>query len=691
MYFKKLSRKKKLFINKIIRLFKKHQQLNSFIESHSDFFESLNIFIGRIIGNRDGYGFLKVSSLEKDVWVSVNQMKKCIHGDIVLSFVKLDKKRKNRFKAIIFFVLKENKSLIIGRCSVERSNSLYFIPNDDRYSFRIKVNTNTNRKKHLLNNMILSVRLIKRPKNNLEAIGEIVEIFGKKINTDLAIEIALKTQSIPFLWNHKINSELKNISKSFSKEKYLNRTDLRNIPFVTIDDESSYDFDDAIFCTELEKKKWKILVAISDVSHYVLPGTEIDKEAKNRSNSIYFPSKVIPMLPEKLSVDICSLNPKEDRLVLVCEIYLSDSGEIIKYNHFEAVIRSVCRLNYSEVYQVWKKESSCLSEKHKKIMNELNNLNKLYIFLKNSKFFKNRIMFNTNDPEFILGKHSKLISINIKKRNCVHKLVEFCMILANTVSAIFVKENKEPVLFREHAIPNLEKMDYLKLVLFKRFNIIFPEENNLNLLNYKNILNKVSNKSDRVLIEMILLRTMKPAVYGIENIGHFGLSLGSYVHFTSPIRRYSDLLLHRSIKYLLRKNKKRTYSSSLDGSYHYSREEIKILGNVCSNNEKRAEEAVREVIDWMKCDFMKNKINNSYMGMIINITKYGLLIRLEKFLIDVFLNISSLREDEYIFDVKKITLTGKHSKLEYSLGDLVSVKIIAVILENKKIEVTLEK
>lgn len=246
-----------MFINKIIRLFKKHQQLNSFIESHSDFFESLNIFIGRIIGNRDGYGFLKVSSLEKDVWVSVNQMKKCIHGDIVLSFVKLDKKRKNRFKAIIFFVLKENKSLIIGRCSVERSNSLYFIPNDDRYSFRIKVNTNTNRKKHLLNNMILSVRLIKRPKNNLEAIGEIVEIFGKKINTDLAIEIALKTQSIPFLWNHKINSELKNISKSFSKEKYLNRTDLRNIPFVTIDDESSYDFDDAIFCTELEKKNGK--------------------------------------------------------------------------------------------------------------------------------------------------------------------------------------------------------------------------------------------------------------------------------------------------------------------------------------------------------------------------------------------------------------------------------------------------
>ncbi|WP_367675094.1 ribonuclease R [Buchnera aphidicola] len=693
MYLKKFSKKKKLFINKITKFLKKNKKSSLFVESNSDFFRSLNIFVGKIIGNRDGYGFLRIDSLEKDVWVSVNQMKKCIHGDIVLSFIKLDKNKKNRLQAVIFFILKKNNSLIVGRCSIKHNNLLYFIPNDDRYSFKIRIKKYSIEKKIISNRTIISVRLIKRPKNNLEAVGEIVEVFGEKKSTDLSIEISLKTHSIPFLWSKKIFLELKKICKNISKKKYSNRVDLRSIPFVTIDDESSYDFDDAIFCSKLEKNCWKVLVAISDVSHYVLPGTEIDKEAKNRSNSIYFPSKVIPMLPEKLSIDICSLNPKEDRLVLVCEIFLSDLGEIIKFNHFEAVIKSFCRLNYSEVYQFWKKEDSFFSKKkkYKKIIDELNNLQELYFFLKNSKFFKNKIMFTTYDPKFILGENSKLIDICIKNKNCVHKLVEFCMILANTVSAIFVKRNKEPALFREHDIPSLEKMNYLRLVLLNRFNIVIPKGNNSSLLNYKNIIEKISNNSDRILIEMILLRTMKPAVYGIRNIGHFGLSLDSYVHFTSPIRRYSDLLLHRSIKHLLRRNKKNGFSSFLEGSFHYSKEEIKKLGNICSTNEKRSEESVREVIDWMKCDFMKSKINNSYMGKIINVTRYGVLVRLEKFFIDIFLHISSFKKDKYIFDVKKIKLIGKNNKLEYSLGDFVSIKITAVFLESGKIEAILEK
>ncbi|XRX42643.1 MAG: ribonuclease R [Buchnera aphidicola (Eriosoma harunire)] len=646
--------------------------------------EFCNYFSGFIIGHRDGYGFLRSTSFSKqDIWISVENMKLCIHGDFVLAsnnFVT----SKNKIETHIIKVLKPNLMEIIGFC-VFKKQKVFVFPYDSRFTFTILIIRGF---KNVLHGSIVSVQLLRRPVHHVQALGKVTEILGNVMNINLAINIAIRTHSISNSWNKGIDKELSYIRTKISDQCIKDRIDLRCLPFITIDDEGASDFDDAIFCHKVNYMTWNLKIAISDVSYYVPPGSALDKEAQKRGNSIYFPSLTVPMLPKKLSNNVCSLLPDVDRLVLVCDIHLSLEGVIISYSHYEAVICSHNRFTYYEVYNIWKGDVDLIDQyKHMNVI--LDNLKKLYECLYFSKCFNKSIAFKIDEPKFILGINGTIKKIYKSSANAAHQLVEFCMILANSASAMFLEKFKEPALFRDHDPPTINSVLKLKLIL-KELNINWLHSDIPTAVDYNNLLKNISNRSDYAVIQILLLRSMKPAVYDCNNRGHFGLSLLSYTHFTSPIRRYTDLVLHRSIKYLLKRHVNHfSKLNSLVGNHHYRKYEIKKLAKICSINEKRSDEAVRDVVDWLKCDFMNTKINSIFYGMVINITHSGCFIRLNNILIDVFLNVSKLNNDKYIFNSKKHILVGQHTGFKFRLGDLLKVCIKSVNMLDSKIEVVL--
>ncbi|CAL4325641.1 Ribonuclease R [Buchnera aphidicola (Eriosoma lanigerum)] len=668
----------------------KSMEQNGMIVSQSKYFytlpEFLKFFTGNIIGHRDGYGFLKTNISKQDMWISIENMKLCIHGDFVLATNSFSCK-KNKIETKIIKILKPNIHAIIGQCIIKK-NQILVVPYDNRFCFMIliisKVHTITN-------GSIVSVKLLRRSIRKSLALGQILRVIGHAMNLKLAIKIAIHNYSISDVWNQNIHKELNTIRcTSLSKIDFQNRVDLRHLPFITIDDDYANDFDDAIYCHKINSSTWNIKIAISDVSYYVHPGSALDKEAQKRGNSIYFPSRVVPMLPEQLSINLCSLLPHVDRLVLVCEVKLSTEGKIISYYHYEAIIRSHGRMTYSEIDKIWKGDK-LLIKKFNYLLLEFNNLKNLYTCLNQSTEFKKGIFFNIIEPKFVLNTNGKIKNIYLQCGNKVNKLIEFCMILANTVSAMFLVKFHESTLFRDHDPPSINNIIKLKLIL-KELNVNWLIEKNPSIFHYNHLLKTISHRKDYHIIQLLVLRSLKQAVYDSENRGHFGLSLSAYVHFTSPIRRYSDLLLHRSIKYLLKNHKNYlSKNNSLIGRFHYNVNRISKIGNLCSITERCTDEAVRLVFDWLKCDFMHDKINHSFQGMIVSITSIGCFIRLTNFLIDVFLHISKLNNDTYIFDAQKYMLVGRYTGFKYHLGDILHVCIKSVHMINYKIEVDLLK
>ncbi|QCI24596.1 ribonuclease R [Buchnera aphidicola (Muscaphis stroyani)] len=691
-------------IEKVFKIYKKEEKqalkkrLRSMEKDHQIFYtpnhcyanpEKIKIIQGKVIGHRDGYGFLRTETLKDDLWLSSQEMKLCIHGDFISAYIECSNK-KGRNSAKILKILKPNKILIIGQCyTIEKKQ--FVIPNDTRFNFKISIIKSINL--NIFDGSIVVVKLKRNLITNSKFLGIIVEILGKEMGTRLAIEIALRTHSIPYKWSKKIQSQLfkipENIKNSFN---FNNRTDLRHLPFFTIDEHDARDFDDAVFCRKKNNSEegWDLWVAIADVSHYVRPHTALDKAALERGNSIYFPSLVIPMLPEKISVDLCSLNPYQERLCLICEMSLSKKGELIKYKHYEGIICSQGRFTYDEVFKIWNGDMS-LRIKYKKILKYLDNLFSLQKILNQYNISKKGIYFENIEPKFILNSNFKIKKIYQNIRNDAHKFIESCMILANIASASFVEQYKYPVLFRNHDKPNKENVINFRSILSK-LGLSLSGDEIPKSIHYSNLLNQISNRPDYEMIQIILLRSMKQAVYSPENRGHFGLSLSSYVHFTSPIRRYPDLLLHRTIKHLLcKKNKKFLNKNYLLDSNLFNVNEIKKIGEHCSITERRSDKATRDVIDWLKCDFMEKKIGHVFTGVISNITAFGFFVRLNDFFIDGLVHIATLVDDCYYFDSVELKLIGKLKCNTYSLGDALTVKVIGVHFNERKIELSLYK
>ncbi|QCI24064.1 ribonuclease R [Buchnera aphidicola (Macrosiphoniella sanborni)] len=650
--------------------------------------ENYKVVKGKVIGHKDGYGFLRTEILKDDLFLSSEEMKFCIHGDIILAYITYSNVKK-RSSARFLKLLEPNNTFIVGRYYINK-NITFVIPNDTRFHFKIFI-VASSIQEHISIGSIVVVKINKKSIRNIKMIGSITEVLGKKMETNLAIEIALRTYSIPSSWSHAVKSQLYDINKKIKKYNFENRIDLRHFSFFTIDDEDAYDFDDAIFCKKKNNAEegWNLWVAIADVSFYVEPNTPLDKEALERGTSIYFPSLVVPMLPEQLSTDLCSLNPHVERLCLICEMSLSNSGELISYKHYEAVICSHGRFTYDEIDKIWNGDV-LLQEKYKKNLKYIQNLLCLQKIFNKYRVSKKGIDFEKIEPKFVLDSNLRIKKIHQKIRNDAHKFIESCMILANIASACFIKKYTHPVLFRNHDSPKTENIVSLRIFL-KKIGLKLLGGDTPKSIHYSNLLKKISNSSQYEIVQTVLLRSMKQAIYSPDNYGHFGLSLSSYVHFTSPIRRYPDLILHRIIKYLLLQNKKRNINQidNIYNNYLYNMNEMRNIGKYCSMTERRADEATRDVIDWLKCDFMHKKIGCILNGVISNITSFGFFVRLNQFFIDGLVHITSLNDDYYYFDTLNLKLIGKVNKNVYRLGDALQVKVMSVNLQERKIELSL--
>ncbi len=644
--------------------------------------EKLDLFKGTVIGHREGFGFLQVDGKKDDLFIPNHQMQKVMHGDFVLAQpAGLD--RRGRREVRIVRVLESRKKQIVGRFFLENGFS-YVVPDDSRIGRDILV-PNEHRNGARMGQVVV-VELQERSASFNQLIGVITEILGDNMAKGMEVEIALRNHDIPHKFPSAVEKYVKKFTEEVPEEAKKGRVDLRNLPLVTIDGEDARDFDDAVYC-EKHGKGWKLWVAIADVSYYVRLRSALDVEAHNRGNSVYFPNRVVPMLPEILSNGLCSLNPQVDRLCMVCEMQISAKGKLTDYRFYEAVMNSHARLTYTKVAKMLEGDEELLT-RYSALVPHLEDLYKLYQALLGARHQRGAIDFETIETKFIFNAMGRIERIEPVVRNDAHKIIEECMILANIAAANFMEKHKEPALYRIHATPSEEKLTSFRTFL-SEFGLTLEGGLKPTTKDYAALLEKVKERPDHELIQTMLLRSLSQAVYHADNIGHFGLALEEYAHFTSPIRRYPDLTLHRSIKYLLAKEQGAKRKTTDTGGYHYSFDEMDLLGNHCSMTERRADDATREVADWLKCEYMQDHVGGEFIGVISSVTGFGLFVRLDDLFIDGLVHISTLENDYYQFDAAKQRLIGENSGMQYRLGDKVRIKVEAVHLENKMVDFSL--
>ncbi|KOC90690.1 ribonuclease R [Winslowiella iniecta] len=646
--------------------------------------ERLDLLRGKVIGHRDGYGFLRIEGQKDDLYLSAEQMKVCMHGDVILAQA-MGADRKGRREARMVRVLEPRNNQIVGRYFTD-AGAGFVVPDDSRLSFDILIPPESIMGARM--GSVVVVELAQRPTRRTKAIGQIVEVLGDNMGTSLAVDMALRTHEIPSGWPEQVEAEIARLSEEVPEEAKKGRVDLRDLPLVTIDGEDARDFDDAVYCEKKRGGGWRLWVAIADVSYYVRPGTALDTEAVNRGTSVYFPSQVVPMLPEVLSNGLCSLNPQVDRLCMVCEMTISAQGKLTGYKHYEAVMRSHARLTYTKVWHILDGEQALREQYHSQVKH-LEELYSMYKVLEVARTQRGGISFDSEEAKFIFNAERRIERIEHTVRNDAHKLIEECMILANIASARFVEKHNEPALFRDHDRPSDDNIKSFRTVL-SELGLSLSGGAKPQPVDYAELLTQIADRPDHEMLQTMLLRSMKQAVYDPENRGHFGLALASYAHFTSPIRRYPDLLLHRAIKYLLaREQGTLTGNTTPTGGYHYDLQQMLQLGQHCSMTERRADEATRDVADWLKCDFMQDQVGQTFTGVIASVTGFGFFVRLIDLFIDGLVHVSTLDNDYYRFDAVGQRLIGESGGQTYRLGDTVEVRVEAVHMDERKIDFAL--
>ena len=646
--------------------------------------EKLEMVKGYVIGHKDGHGWVRPEGSvgkDNDIVLPHHQMKHIIHGDYVL-VQPTDNSKRGRREGRLVRVLEERNTQIVGRFFLEYGYS-YVVPDDSRISQDILI-PNEHKAGARMGNVVV-IEITDRGSRSRGMMGKVVEVLGENMAPGMETQIAIRTHQIPHDWPEAVDKQIENLGEEVPEEAKVGRVDLRDLPLVTIDGEDARDFDDAVYCEKKKSGGWRLWVAIADVSYYVRTDSALDKEAINRGNSVYFPSQVVPMLPEVLSNGLCSLNPQVDRLCMVCEMTISDTGKLSGYKHYEAVMNSHARLTYNKVGAILEGDEE-LRMRYHAVVPHLEELHAMYKVLKEARDNRGAIEFETVEAKFIFNADRKIESIEPVIRNDAHKIIEECMILANIASASYVEKAKEPALYRVHESPG-----ELRLQGFRDF----LSELGLDLkgglepspTDYADLVKQIAERQDKELIQTMLLRSMKQAVYNADNTGHFGLALKRYAHFTSPIRRYPDLLLHRAIKYLIAKEEGRNQDRwTPTGGYHYSFDDMDFYGEQCSMTERRADDATREVADWLKCEYMQDHVGDELDGVIANVTSFGFFVRLTELHIDGLVHISTLANDYYQFDPIGQRLIGESFGNIYRLGDAVKVKVLAVNLNDKQID-----
>lgn len=640
--------------------------------------DRMGLVSGRVIGHKDGFGFLVTDDEGEDVFLNAKQMRAIFHGDkIMVRISNIDKK--GRREGELVEVLERAHTHLVGRYFSDGAVG-FVTPENKRITQDIIV-PDTKKIEVQHGNMVV-VEILSQPSLRTQSVGRITEVLGEHMAPGMEIDVAIRTYNLPTEWPEAALNQAESYGNEVNAASIKNRRDLRDKPFVTIDGEDAKDFDDAVYCEAKPNGGWTLYVAIADVSYYVQPNTPLDKEASTRATSVYFPGRVIPMLPNQLSNELCSLKPNRDRLVMVCEISLSDTGKVNRSRFYESVIHSHARMTYTNVHKILVKEDKKLQKQYKDLLPDLKNLYALFNQLQTQRQMRGALDFETVETQIIFSDDKKIQSIVPRERNDAHRLIEECMLLANVCASKFLEKNKIPTLYRVHEGPKEEKLADLRN---------FLTELGLNLKggehpkpkDYADVLQKIIGRDDAQMIQTILLRSLSQAIYTPENKGHFGLAYDCYVHFTSPIRRYPDLLVHRAIRYILQ--------NKPIAEFPYSHNDMMKLGELSSLNERRADDATRDVTDWLKCEYMCDKVGEEFDGIITGVTNFGLFIQLQEVYVEGLVHISELPEDYYDFDSKRHRLVGQRAKKSYRLTDKLRVRVAKVNLEQRQIDFILVK
>jgi len=632
----------------------------------------MDLIKGRVQGHRDGFGFLIPDEGGDDLFLSAREMRSLMNGDRVMVHVKgID--RRGRREGGVIEVLERNTHQVVGRLFVEGGVSIV-APDNKRLTQDILIpSENLAGATH---GQIVSVEIVEQPSKYRQAIGRVVETMGEHMAPGMEIDIAIRSHDIPEGWSTEADQEATRFTEEVPEEAKQGREDIRDLPLVTIDGEDARDFDDAVYC-EQRDNGWRLLVAIADVSSYVKPGMALDSDAAERGTSVYFPERVIPMLPEVLSNGLCSINPDVDRLCMVCELNLNADGEVQNYRFFEGVMRSHARLTYTKVAAMLVDYDEPLRYQYAAQLPYLENLHALYKLLSKSRQQRGAIDFETTETRIVFGEDRKIDSIVPVVRNDAHKLIEECMLLANTSAADFLQVHKLPALFRVHEGPNEEKITALREFL-SELGLDLGGGDSPEPRHYAKLLNSIKERHDAHLIQTVMLRSLKQAVYTPDNAGHFGLAFEAYAHFTSPIRRYPDLLVHRAIRHVVQGGTAETFYCNHDQMAHH--------GEHCSMTERRADEATRDAVDWLKCEFMLDKVGEEYEGVISSVTGFGLFVELNDIYVEGLVHVTSLGKDYYHFDPSHHRMIGEHSRHIYRLGNRIRVIVARVDLDERKID-----
>ena len=631
-----------------------------------------DLIVGRIIGHPDGFGFVRPDDGSDDLYLSPREMNPLLHNDrAMVRIAGIDKK--GRREGAVVEILERNTHQIVGRLYKE-DGFIYVVPDNKNIAQTLLVqNGGAGDAKQ---GQIVIAQITDQPTKLRQPIGKIIEVLGDHLAPGMEIEMAIRSHELPYLWPEELLEEIKSLSAEVPESAKENRVDLRDTALVTIDGEDARDFDDAVFCKKTPKG-WKLLVAIADVSHYVQVNSELDKEAKNRSTSVYFPEQVIPMLPEILSNGLCSLNPHVDRLCMVCELFIDEQGKVLRTRFFDAVMRSHARMTYNEVAKILVDGDQALAEKYSHVMPHLRELYALYKVMRVSREERGAMDFDTQETRILFGKDRKIEKIIPVIRNDAHKLIEEFMITANSAAARYLNAKKIPKLLRIHEGPTADKLLNLKTFLGE-LGLKFGGGVHPTPLDYMHLVDAVKDRPDAHLIQTVLLRSMSQAVYSPDMKGHFGLALDAYAHFTSPIRRYPDLLVHRAIRHCLLDKKIETFV--------YGVPEMIMLGEHCSANERRADDATRDVVSWLKCEYMMDKIGEEFPGIISAVTSFGFFVELADIYVEGLVHISNLGQDYFHFDPTSHQLKGERTGMNFRLGDSVKIKVARVDLDEKKMD-----
>lgn len=629
--------------------------------------DRLDLISGTIIAHPDGYAFVQPDRGGDDIYLAPREAHQVFHDDQVLVRV-AGHDRRGRPYGNVAEVTERGHDTVVGRFLMEGGVG-YLEPDDHRIHQEVVIPESG--RNGAAPGVIVSAVIEQYPRRRSPAIGRITEILGEHLAPGMEIEIALRNYQLPVEWSENTQAELGRLGP-LTEAECGGRLDLRHLPMVTIDGEDARDFDDAVYARETEKG-FVLTVAIADVGHYVAAGTALDDDAELRGTSVYFPNQVVPMLPERLSNDLCSLVPGEDRPALVCEINLDRTGEIGRSRFHEAVIRSHHRFTYEEVQALADGASRDESGPPASVVENVNTLYKVFDALDQARRARGALEIDVAEPQIIFDAGRKIRTIAARQRCDAHRLIEVCMIAANVAAAEFLMRHQAPTLFRVHDEPDDERIDGLRQVLNElgvRFDVTDGAVTPLDLMS---VLALARERDDQHLIETLVLRSQKLAVYSEENRGHFGLGLEAYCHFTSPIRRYPDLLVHRQIKAILNRSARTS-------------DDMAELASHCSRTERRAEEATRDVIKWLKCEFMQDRIGEKFAATISGVAEFGLFVELDGVFVEGLLHVSELPGDYYRFDAGRHVLKGHGSGNSFRLGQSIEVMVARVDLDQRRID-----